>query len=320
VLFFQHYGSFPYLSPKETTPLAFDGTGGNGIIGVSNNCGADFLIICIFNVDVNNETNDMLNDIVKSFESSLNNQNGNPLTGIFDISKKISSKYQDKINTGEIELNKLMEGIQKNIPGMDELMKNGLNGLDGIMGGKESTKPKETVIIDENFSTANVELGKQTETKKGFNIGKMLSMANSLGVLGGDNIFGGNNKPGEDNKSGEDNIFGNIPMDKNISELFGMISSMGNLDSKENIENLKNKMDDFLSKQGIDINKLNSEIDTMMQQGKEGNKKEENEEEKVKAEEEKEANKEKAAEEKEAEEKEAEEKEAEEKEAEEKKE
>ena len=121
----------------------------------------------IFNVDVNDDTNDMLNDIVKSFESSLNNQTGNPLTGIFDISKKISSKYQDKINTGDIELNKLMEGIQKSIPGMDELMKNGLDSLDGIMGGKEPRKPKETVIIDENFSTANVELGKQKETKKG---------------------------------------------------------------------------------------------------------------------------------------------------------
>lgn len=67
----------------------------------------------IFNVEVNDETNEMLNDIVKSFESSLNNQTGNPLSGIFDISKKISSKYQDKINTGDIQLNKLMEGIQK---------------------------------------------------------------------------------------------------------------------------------------------------------------------------------------------------------------
>jgi hypothetical protein len=257
----------------------------------------------IFNVDVNDETNEMLNDIVKSFESSLSNEKGNPLTGIFDISQKISSKYQEKINTGEIQLNKLMEGIQKNIPGMDDIMK---NGLDGIMGGKEPTKPKETVIIDENFSTADVELGKQTETKKGFNIGKMLNMANSLGVLGGDNIFSGNNPLGGDN-----------PMDKNMSELFGMISSMGNLDNKENIENLKNKMDDFLSKQGIDISKLNNDIDTMMQQGKEGNKKEENEEEKVeeKAEEEKEANEEKAEEEKEEEEKAEEVKEEEEKEA-----
>jgi hypothetical protein len=244
----------------------------------------------IFNVDVNDETNEMLNDIVKSFESSLSNEKGNPLTGIFDISQKISSKYQEKINTGEIQLNKLMEGIQKNIPGMDDIMK---NGLDGIMGGKEPTKPKETVIIDENFSTADVELGKQTETKKGFNIGKMLNMANSLGVLGGDNIFSGDN-----------------PMDKNMSELFGMISSMGNLDNKENIENLKNKMDDFLSKQGIDISKLNTDIDTMMQQGKEGNKKEENEEEKVEEKAEEEKEEEEKAEEVKEEKKEEEEKEA----------
>jgi hypothetical protein len=206
----------------------------------------------MFNVDVNDQTNDMLNDIVKSFESSLKGEGGNPLSGIFDISQKISSKYQEKINTGEIELNKLMEGIQKNIPGMDKLMKNGLNGM---MVGKEETKPKETVIIDENFSTSNVELGKQNESK-GFNIGKMLSMANSLGVLGGDNI-------------GDSILGGNNPMDKNMSELFGMISSMGNLDNKDNIENLKTKMDDFLSKQGIDINKLNTEIDTMMEQNKE---------------------------------------------------
>ena len=206
----------------------------------------------MFNVDVNDQTNDMLNDIVKSFESSLKGEGGNPLSGIFDISQKISSKYQEKINTGEIELNKLMEGIQKNIPGMDKLMKNGLNGM---MGGKEETKPTETVIIDENFSTSNVELGKQNESK-GFNIGKMLSMANSLGVLGGDNI-------------GDNILGGNNPMDKNMSELFGMISSMGNLDNKDNIENLKTKMDDFLSKQGIDITKLNTEIDTMMEKNKE---------------------------------------------------
>ena len=227
----------------------------------------------IFNVDVNDETNEMLNDIVKSFESSLSNDKGNPLTGIFDISQKISSKYQEKINTGEIQLNKLMEGIQKNIPGMDDIMK---NGLDGIMGGKEPTKPKETVIIDENFSTADVELGKQNETKNGFNIGKMLNMANSFGVLGGDNIFGGNNPLGGDN-----------PMDKNMSELFGMISSMGNLDNKDNIENLKNKMDDFLSRQGIDITKLNTDIDTIMQQGKAEEKVEEEKVEEEKVEEEK---------------------------------
>jgi hypothetical protein len=201
----------------------------------------------MFNVDVNEQTNEMLNDIVKSFESSLSGDNANPIAGILDISQKISSKYQEKINNGEIELNKLMEGIQKNIPGMDEIMKSGLGGM---MGGGESSKPKETVVIDENFTTANVELGKQNETKGGFNIGKMLNLANSFGVLGGDGKAGNN------------------PMDANMSELFGMISSMGSSNSKEDIENLKTKMDEFLAKQGIDINKLNTEIDTMMQQNK----------------------------------------------------
>jgi predicted amino acid-binding ACT domain protein len=210
----------------------------------------------MFNVEVNEQTNEMLNDIVKSFESSLKGEGANPLAGILDISQKISSKYQDKINTGEIELNKLMEGIQKNIPGMDEIMKGGLGGMmGGMMGGGEAAKPKETVIIDENFSTANVELGKQNETKGGFNIGKMLSLANSFGVLGGDG-------KGGDGKSG------NNPLDANMSELFGMISSMGSSNNKEDIENLKTKMDEFLAKQGIDINKLNAEIDTMMQQNK----------------------------------------------------
>ena len=218
----------------------------------------------MFNVDVNDQTNDMLNDIVKSFESSLKGEGGNPLNGIMDITQKISSKYQDKINTGEIEINKLIEGIQKNIPGMEELLKGGMAGdtgdmggmggmMGGMMGGNNTTKTKETVIIDENFSTANVELGKQKENKSNFNIGKMLKMANSFGVLGGD----GKGEP--------------KTTDPNMSELFGMLSTMGKSNSKEDIDNLKTKMDEFLAKQGIDITKINERIDTMMQEGNANN-------------------------------------------------
>jgi hypothetical protein len=65
----------------------------------------------------------------------------------------------------------------------------------------ESEQKLEPVIIDENFSTANVDLGKQAESK-GFNIGKMLNIANSLGVLPGgaskDGTSGG--MPGMDPK------------------------------------------------------------------------------------------------------------------------
>jgi hypothetical protein len=222
----------------------------------------------MFNVDVNDQTNDMLNDIVKSFESSLKGDNANPLNGILDISKKISSKYQDKINSGEIELNKLMEGIQQNIPGMNELMKGGMGDIGSMMGGMmnggDQSKPKETVIIDENFTTANVELGEQKVNKEGFNIGKMLKIANSFGVLGGDNKSG-DNKSG-DNKDNTDNDMN--PNNINIKELFGMMSMLGKSNNEEDVKNIKTKMDEFLSKQGIDINKLNEQIDTMMKQNK----------------------------------------------------
>lgn len=233
----------------------------------------------MFNIDVNDQTNDMLNDIIKSFESSLKGgeKGANPLNGILDISQKISSKYQDKINTGEIEINKLMEGIQKNIPGMDELLKSGMMG--GMMNGNGATKPKETVIIDENFTTADVELGKQKESKGGFNIGKMLSLANSFGVLGG-NGKGVNGKCGNGGEGGEglggNGLGGNGGEgqggtnfnDPNMTELFGMLSSLGQSNNKEDVDNLKTKMDEFLAKQGIDISKLNEQIDTMMQQNK----------------------------------------------------
>ena len=222
----------------------------------------------MFNVDVNDQTNDMLNDIVKSFESSLKGDNANPLNGILDISQKISSKYQDKINSGEIELNKLIEGIQQNIPGMNELMKGGMGGMGdigsmmgGMMNGGEQSKPKETVIIDENFTTANVELGEQKENKEGFNIGKMLKIANSFGVLGGDS-------KSDTNKDDDNTCNGMNPNNINTKELLGMVSMLGKPNNEEDVENMKTKMDEFLSKQGIDINKLNEQIDTIMKQNK----------------------------------------------------
>ena len=214
----------------------------------------------MFKVDVNNDTNEMLTDIIKSFETSLSG-NGNPLAGILDISQKISTKYQDKINTGDIELNKLMEGIQKNIPGIDEMMKSGIMGAGGLgemLGGGASKAPKETVIIDENFSTANVDLGKQAESK-GFNIGKMLNIANSLGVLPGGGASGGG-------ASGGGASGGGMPgMDPKLMGLFDMMKNIGNVNSKEAMEEMKTKMDSFLSEQGIDVNKLNGELDNIMQ-------------------------------------------------------
>jgi hypothetical protein len=228
----------------------------------------------MFNVDVNEETNDMLTDIVKSFESTLSGGIGsNPFSGLMDISQKISTKYKDKINNGEIELNKLMEGIQKNVPGMEEMMKGGglgsmgnIGGLMGKMGGMAgmaglggSQKPKETVVIDENFSTSNVQLGELPVSKDGFNLGNMLKLADSFGVI--PELPGAKEKEG-----GTESTPG---MDPALSELFGMITNMGSMNKKEDLESLKSKMDDFLVKQGVDIKQINGQIDSLMEKNKE---------------------------------------------------
>lgn len=258
-------------------------------------------------VDVNDQTNDMVADIVKSFETSMKGgSNSNPIAGIFEISKKISEKYQDKINTGDIELNKLMEGIQKTIPGMDKLlsgntlegmlnggpggmaemmktmmegskgggagggaggagvpamppgmaemmsgMMGGAGGIGSMMGGlfnKEAKK--ETVIIDENFSTSNVDVGVIKEGSN-INIGKMLNVANSLGVI-------------PSFKSEPEKEGGASSAQPNLMELFGMMKGINGIKTKEEATALKSKVDSFIeTKLGLDMTKISSDMDKM---------------------------------------------------------
>ena len=139
------------------------------------------------------------------------------------ITQKITEKYQSKIESGEIELDNMMGSITSSIPGMG-----------GLMGGNK--KDEEKVVIDENFSTDDVELGKQDE-KKGFNLSGMMKMMN--GMSGGD---GGPN-------------------------LKGLVDVMGKLNSvktEEEAENLKKEMDSYLeSELGVDVSKLNETIEKM---------------------------------------------------------
>ena len=130
----------------------------------------------ILDVDVNENTNQMINEIVDSFEASLKMENSNPMEKIMELSQNISSKYSDKINNGEIEIDKLMKSICKKFPGMESVM-SGLSSKD--------EKKKERVIMDENFSTALVDVPEIEEDKSNFKIGDALKMANNMGVLGG---------------------------------------------------------------------------------------------------------------------------------------
>jgi len=228
----------------------------------------------VLGVDVNNQTNDMLGDIVKSFEGTLSSmKTGQPpdiaslFPSILEISKTISTKYADKISSGEIELEKIMGGITKNIPGLNtdfsKMMGGGGGGLppemgkmmEGMLGGSDMGKmmsnmfkkpeKKQTVMIDENFSTASVDLGKINESS-GINIGKMLTVADSFGVI-----------PDLTSQATDENDTG---MPK-LSDLFGMIGG-GGLNNK-NPEELKNQLEGIMGKMGIDLSKLTQDLDKL---------------------------------------------------------
>ena len=129
-----------------------------------------------------------------------------------------------------------MGSIQSSIPGMPDLA-GGLGGLGGLGGKKE---PKEKVIIDEDFSTDNVELGDKDKDGKssGMNLNNMLKMMNSMNGAGGGD--------------------GNTP---DMGGLFSMLGKLDNIETEEDAEKLKKEMDSYLEKDlGIDVNKLNSQL------------------------------------------------------------
>ena len=187
----------------------------------------------LLNVKVNEDTNNMIDDIVKSFEGSLNGGSGNPFESIMKITQDITDKYNDKIESGDIELDKLMGSIQSSIPGMPDLA----GGLGGLGGKKE---PKEKVIIDEDFSTDNVELGDKDKDGKssGMNLNNMLKMMNSMNGAGG----GDGNNP-------------------DMGGLFSMLGKLDKIETEEDAEKLKKEMDSYLEKDlGIDVTKLNNQL------------------------------------------------------------
>ena len=273
----------------------------------------------MLNVDVNDDTNEMISDIVKSFETTLDG-NSNPFAGILNISQQISSKYANKINTGEIQLGKLMEGIQKTMPGMDKVFKAGENSdpndikgmMDNILGGMaggfgglaggagmgdmlgglaggagmgdmlgglagglfNKEKEQQKVIIDENFSTSKVDLG-QVKESKSMNIGKLLNVADTFGVI-----------PGGKKKEGSMDVLGGLGSllggsgpagglgsllggeeNKNMGELFNMMGSLNK--DNNNMEDVKNKMDTFLEqKLGLDVKKINEDLENLIKSKK----------------------------------------------------
>ena len=132
----------------------------------------------LLDIELNSSTTSMIDDIINSFEDKVNSSpDQNPMESIMDITNLIANKYTDKIESGEIQLEDLLDNMKSKLPGLDKIASN--FGLDGeAMGKKEE---KKVTIIDENFSTDNVELGvEEGEKKGGLNLTNGLKMLNSM--------------------------------------------------------------------------------------------------------------------------------------------
>ncbi len=193
--------------------------------------------------NVNDKTNNMLDEIIGSFQSVVNN-NGNPFDSIMNITEQISQKYASGIETGDIQIDKVLGG-------MSDLIKNtmGANGLGSMgdlanmgnlgdlakMAGFESKK--ETVVIDENFSTGAVDVGKEEESN--FNLGQLKPLADMFTKMGSKVDFG---KLGE--SFGDISKMGGSFDLSQLGEIANGVSN-GTVDMSE-LEGLKSMMESFM--------------------------------------------------------------------------
>lgn len=146
----------------------------------------------ILKVNVNSTTNNMIDDIVSSFQNMMSNKE-NPFENIMNITTMISDKYKDQLQNGDIQLDKIIGGIDGIIPGLM----------------KQTEQTKETVIIDENFSTGKVDVGVEEE-EKGGGIGNMMKMLPNMGGL------------------------------------MSMVSRINNVEKEEDLVDIKKDMDNYL--------------------------------------------------------------------------
>ena len=225
----------------------------------------------LLNIEMNDETTEMIDDIMNSFEEILHNSGNNLMKNILGISQKISVKYAHKIKEGNIEIDKLMKSIMSKIPGMEKLFSN----MEGFM--KVSNKKKEKIIIDENFSTLNVELGHIEPDNKSLKLGSVLKIADNMGIIpGGSTSSDCANNLMTSLMSGElpdmNKIMSNMPdmdnlMNKlmsndennplNFNKIMNIMQKLETINTAEEAEGLKSEMENILQNQlGLDISNI----------------------------------------------------------------
>jgi len=236
----------------------------------------------VLGTDINNHTTDMVNDIVSSFENIMStNPGSNPLADIMGLSQKISVKYANKLNNGDIEIDKLLKCMTNKIPGMENMMSgeggdimnnimssmgdnNGmLGGLMGNMMSGNNEASKEKIIIDDNFSTSSVNVGPTDENKKNINFGNILKMADQFGVLPGGKQTNTTEKLNSINENTLPDLssfnLDELCNNPQLSKIMGMMNKLNSVNTPEEIEQLKNEVDTFLQNDmGVDIDKINA--------------------------------------------------------------
>ena len=222
----------------------------------------------ILNLDVDENTNGMIEDIVTEFKSAMDTSDGsqpNPLAAIMGVTNTITSKYKSKLESGEIQLDSLMEDLTSKMPGVKNMMEQmtkgaeggGLGGLASMMGGMGEKPKKDTVIMDENFSTADVVLGDDKEKESNIDLTKKLSVAKS--------VFGGKKGSSEGSLEGLGGLEGGLEsMLKGLGgpEGFDLGSLLDNKDP-EKAKKMKENMDKMMKEKfNIDMSVLDTTVDT----------------------------------------------------------
>jgi hypothetical protein len=188
--------------------------------------------------NLNDTTNDMINDIFNSFKNKIDSGSPNPFNSILEISQNITDKYKEKIENGDIKLDDLLKNMT-NLPGMENMG----NMVDMLSSNLNSIpKKEEPVIIDENFSTADIEQG-VVKNNEGINldVGKILKTMDSF-----KNMVNENN-------DGETNP--NMP---DLQKMMGIFNKLSTVEDPSKLSNI------FENDLGIDINKFSSEISKML--------------------------------------------------------
>lgn len=144
----------------------------------------------LLNMEVDSNVNGLIDDIIKQFKETMNKKNADPLQSILSITGSITEKYKDKFESGEIQLQSLVDELQEKMPFAKDLM-------GSILPKKEKKEEVKPVIIDENFTTENIQVGENKPEESNFNLSKMLPIMKGL--------------------------------DKNISEIFGSDLDMKDL-------------------------------------------------------------------------------------------